>query len=121
MKARNVSTMVLPALGIGTGMVASPKIGAAHPFLAKYPEVVPVILLIVALALFGVRKARGYAVGLGAVALVFLIIGIYNRVTGKLGVEAVPTDPITGKRLVRDIFGRWGLPDVYSDPYGEGI
>jgi len=119
MKVTSAKQMVLPALGIGAGMVASPKVSAAHPILAKYPEIAPVILLIVAIALFGVQKARGFAIGLGAVALVFLVMALYNR--GKLGKEAVPTDPITGKKLVKDIYGEWGLPDVYSDPYGEGI
>lgn len=83
MKARNVKAMALPAVGVGAGMLASPKVSAAHPFLARYPEIAPVILLIVALALFGVKKARGFAIGLGAVALVFLVMTLWVRVTGK--------------------------------------
>ena len=81
MKVRSAKQMVLPALGVGAGMFASPKVSAAHPTLAKYPEIAPVILLIVAIALFGVQKARGFAIGLGAVALVFLVMTLYSRVT----------------------------------------
>lgn len=90
--------MVLPALGVGTGMLGSPKIAEASPFLGKYPYLPPIILLIVALALFSYKKARGFAIGLGAVAMVFLVIAIWGKVSGKIGLEraeeAVPTEPV---------------------------
>lgn len=91
MKLRSAKQMVGPALGVGAGMFASPKVSAAHPTLAKYPEIAPVVLLIVAIALFGVQKARGFAIGLGAVALVFLVMTVWTRVTGK-AVEAAPAE-----------------------------
>jgi len=92
MKVKSAKQMVLPALGVGAGMLASPKVSAAHPTLARYPEIAPVILLIVAIALFGVAKARGFAIGLGAVALVFLVMTLWGRVTGKV-VEAKAGEP----------------------------
>lgn len=94
MKVRNVKQMALPALGVGAGMFASPKVSGLHPTLAKYPEITPIILLLVALGLFGVKKARAFAIGLGAVALVFLVIALYSRV--KVG-EAVPGEAEKGE------------------------
>jgi len=90
-KVKNAKRMFGPALGVGAGMFASPKVSAAHPTLAKYPEIAPVILLIVAIALFGVQKARGFAIGLGALALVFLFMAVWTRVTGK-AVAAAPAE-----------------------------
>jgi len=82
-KVRDMKQMVLPALGLGAGMLASPKVAGLHPILAKYPELSPLILLVVAVLLLGTKKAKGFAVGLGAVALVFLAIALYNRVKSK--------------------------------------
>ncbi len=82
MKIGNVKRMVLPAAGIGIGMLAAPKVTAAHPTLSKYPWLVPLILLFVAVILMRYRAARGAALGLGAIAFVFLFQGIYNQVTG---------------------------------------
>ena len=91
-KVRDVKQMVLPALGLGAGMLASPKVAGLHPTLAKYPELSPLILLVVAVLLLGTRKAKGFAVGLGAVALVFLAIAVYNRVKSKVAPGGVPTN-----------------------------
>ncbi|MBA7501186.1 MAG: hypothetical protein GH144_00115 [Clostridia bacterium] len=91
-KISGVKQMVVPALGIGAGMLASPKVAGTHPTFAKYPELAPLILLIVAVLLLGVRKARSFSIGLGAVALVFLSIAIYNRLKGKVAVAAPPTN-----------------------------
>ena len=92
-KVRDVKQMVFPALGLGAGMFASPKVAGLHPTLAKYPELSPLILLVVALLLLGMKKAKGFAVGLGAVALVFLAIALYNRVKGKVVTAgALPTN-----------------------------
>lgn len=93
-KISGVKQMVLPALGVGAGMLASPKVAGLHPTLAKYPELSPLILLIVAVLLLGVKKARTFSVGLGAVALVFLIIAIYNRI--KVKAAAPAGAPATG-------------------------
>lgn len=89
-KVRDVKQMVLPALGLGAGMLASPKVAGLHPTFAKYPELSPLILLVVAVLLLGTRKAKGFAVGLGAVALVFLAIALYNRVKSKVALTAPP-------------------------------
>ena len=70
MKAGNVKRMALPAFGVGVGMLASPKVSAAHPTLTKYPELAPLILIILSLVLMRYRAARGFSLGLGAVALV---------------------------------------------------
>ena len=91
-KVRDMKQMVLPALGLGAGMLASPKVAGLHPTLAKYPELSPLILLVVAILLLGTKKAKGFAVGLGAVALVFLAIALYNRVKSKVAVAAPPTN-----------------------------
>lgn len=108
MKVTSAKQMVLPALGIGAGMFASPKVSAAHPTLAKYPEIAPVILLIVAIALFGVKKARGFAIGLGAVALVFLFMSLYARV--KVGkAVAGETEKERGKRIAEELGLKWWL------------
>ena len=82
-KVSGVKQMIVPALGVGAGMLASPKVAGLHPTFAKYPELSPLILLVVAILLLGVKKARTFGIGLGAVALVFLIIALYNRVKAK--------------------------------------
>jgi len=108
MKVRNVKGMVLPGLGVATGMVASPKVAGIHPFLSKHPYLPPIILLFLALALFGYGKARPFALGLGAVALVFLVMSIWGKISGR-AVEGA-TEP--------------SAPDIYREtselpyPYG---
>jgi len=91
-KVSGVKQMIVPALGVGAGMLASPKVAGLHPTLAKYPELSPLILLVVAVLLLGVKKARSFGIGLGAVALVFLIIALYNRIKSKVAVAAPPTN-----------------------------
>ncbi len=116
MKAKigGVKQMVLPAIGIGAGMLASPKVAGLHPTFAKYPELSPLILLVVAVLLLGVKKARTFSIGLGAVALVFLLIALYNRVKGKVAVAAPPTN---GK----DLLGYEPTPEEkYISPGGYG-
>jgi len=88
MKAGNVKGMVLPGLGVGAGMLASPKVAGLHPFLSAHPYLPPIILLFIALALFSYAKARPFALGLGAVALVFLVMSIWSKVAGKVGAPA---------------------------------
>ena len=91
-KVKNVKRMIAPALGVGAGMLASPKVAGLHPTLAKYPELSPLILLVVAVLLLGTKKAKGFGLGLGAVALVFLLIAVYNRVKGKVAPAGVPAE-----------------------------
>ena len=93
MKAKNVKGMVLPAAGVGVGMLASPKVGSLHPFLSAHPYLPPIILLFIALALFSYAKARPFALGLGAVALVFLVMSIWGKVSGKAIAGAPDTEP----------------------------
>ena len=82
MKLSQTKGMVAPALGVGVGMLASPKITSVSPFLSKYPFISPIILLLIALALLGYPKARSFGIGLGAIALVFLAMVVYNKVKG---------------------------------------
>lgn len=82
MKLGNAKGLVMPALGVGVGMLASPKIQGVSPVLAKYPYITPIILVFVALALMSSTKTRPFALGLGAVAMVFLGVAIYNKVKG---------------------------------------
>lgn len=85
MKARNVKGMAFPALGVGAGMLGNPKVAEVHPFLTKHPYLPPILLLLVALVLCRYKKARPFALGLGAVSLVFLVMAIWGKVTGKIG------------------------------------
>ena len=105
-KVSGVKRMIVPALGVGAGMLASPKVAGLHPTLAKYPELSPLILLIVAVLLLGVKKARSFGIRLGAVALVFLVIALYNRVKGKVVTAGPP--PTNGEKA-----------DWYETPVGE--
>jgi len=82
MKLSNAKGMVLPALGVGAGMVASPKVAGIHPFLTEHPYLPPIILVLLALALLRYEKARPFALGLGAVALVFLVMAIWGKISG---------------------------------------
>ena len=93
MKLGNAKSMVLPGLGVGVGMVASPKVAGMHPFLSAHPYLPPIILLILALILFSYGKARPFALGLGAVALVFLVISVWGKVSGKPIAGGVDTEP----------------------------
>lgn len=113
MKAKigRVKQMVLPALGVGAGMLASPKVAGLHPTFAKYPELSPLILLVVAVLLLGTKKGRTFGIGLGAVALVFLLIAIYNRVKGKVAPAGVP--PTNGKPTI--------TPTIPGYEYESGI
>jgi len=114
-KVSGVKQMIVPALGVGAGMLASPKVASLHPTLAKYPELSPLILLVVAILLLGVKKARSFGIGLGAVALVFLIIALYNRVKTKAAPAGAPTNG--GKPIP---YGEPGH-EPYTDPFLEGI
>ena len=115
-KVSGVKRMIVPALGVGAGMLASPKVAGLHPTLAKYPELSPLILLVVAVLLLGVKKARSFGIGLGAVALVFLVIALYNRVKGKVAPAGVPAEGVPGeywsegKRYTPSIDPVTGLP-----------
>ncbi len=112
-KVAGVKQMIVPALGVGAGMLASPKVAGLHPTFAKYPELSPLILLIVAVLLLGVKKARTFGVGLGAVALVFLIIAVYNRVKGKVAVAGAPAvDYSEVPGAYQDYLGRWMTPSI---------
>jgi len=106
-KVRDVKQVVLPALGVGAGMLASPKVAGLHPTLAKYPELSPLILLVVAVLLLGVKKGRSFGIGLGAVALVFLLIALYNRVKPKVGLKAAPTNGEVPLETLEQTLGRW--------------
>lgn len=113
MKLAQTKGMVAPALGVGVGMLASPKITSVSPFLVKYPYVTPVILLLVALALLGYPKARGFGIGLGAVALVFLAMSIWSKIKGVT--TGAPAE------TVKDIFGYEPTPtEKYISPGGYG-
>lgn len=106
-KVKNVKQMVLPALGVGMGMFASPKVAGLHPTLAKYPELAPLILLVIAVLLLGVKKARGFSIGLGAVALVFLLIAVYNRVKSKVAPAGVSDNGGVPLETLEQTLGRW--------------
>ena len=95
MKMRNVKGMAFPALGVGAGMLGNPKVAEVHPFLSRHPYLPPILLLLVALILFSYKKARPFALGLGAVSLVFLVMAIWGKVSGKVGApaEAKVTEP----------------------------
>lgn len=97
MKLGKVKTMVLPAAGIGLGMFAAPKVTAASPTLSKYPWLVPLILIFVALILMRYRATRGLALGFGAIAFVFLAQAVMGMVTGKGATAAqTTTGDLTG-------------------------
>jgi len=112
MKLANTKGMVLPGLGVGVGMVASPKVAGMHPFLSAHPYLPPIILLFLALALFSYAKARPFALGLGAVALVFLVMSIWGKVSGKVApAEAAETqEGVTGRPYIPGIDPYSGLP-----------
>jgi hypothetical protein len=107
MKLAQTKGMVAPALGVGTGMLASPKIAGISPFFGKYPYVAPVILLFVALALLSYPKARSFAMGLGSIAIVLLVIAIWSKIKGV-------TTGAPAKEPVKDVLdydpGWWGIP-----------
>lgn len=120
MKARNVKGMVYPALGVGAGMLGNPKVAEVHPFLAKHPYLPPILLLLVALVLFSYKKARGFALGLGAVSLVFLVMAIWAKATGKIGVpgeEVVPTEPVERFEYWWETFTKRGEPSTHYPYY----
>jgi len=96
MKLKNAKGMVLPAAGVGVGMLGSPKVAGLHPILTAYPYLPPIILFLIALALFSYAKARPFALGLGAVALVFLVMSIWGKISGKIG---APTEEGTYPEL----------------------
>lgn len=116
MKLKDTKSMVLPGLGVGTGMLASPKVAGLHPLFGKHPYLPPIILLLLALILFGYGKARPFAIGLGAVALVFLVIAIWGKVSGKLGAPAEPGEDYSWRFMSKEtwekLIGRGDYPNV---------
>lgn len=112
MKLKNAKGMVLPAAGVGVGMLGSPKVAGLHPILTAYPYLPPIILFLIALALFSYAKARPFALGLGAVALVFLVMSIWGKVSGKVApAEAAETqEGVTGRPYIPGIDPYSGLP-----------
>ena len=112
MKIRNVKGMALPALGVGVGMLGSPKVAEVHPFLTKHPYLPPILLLLVALVLFSYKKARPFALGLGAFSLVLLVIAIWGKVSGKIGAPASEAERVSEEYQRYYVNGGWGIPGI---------
>lgn len=113
MKLAQTKGMVLPALGIGAGMVASPKVQGISPFLSKHPYITPIIFLLIALALLKYAKARPFALGLGAIALVFLAVSIWSKVKGVT--TGAPADTVDYSKIpgaYQNWLGQWMTPSI---------